>query len=79
MSLVCIHETENASEALVIKSTLEAYGLFVSAAGLDIAQQFQVTIPPLTTIRIMVSEIDEAAARAIISPSDVLPGSDSSS
>ena len=67
MPLVCIHETYDASEALVIKSALEAYGMFVAVAGLDIAQQLQVTIPSVTTMRIMVSGEDEAAARALIS------------
>ena len=73
MTLVCVHETEDTVEALVIKSALEAYGMFVSTHGLDTAQQLQITIPPLTTIRIMVSDEDAAAARELISQASSSP------
>ena len=66
MALVCIHETEDVREALVITNMLEAYGLYASVSGLDLAYLVGGIIPPLANIRIMVSDQDVEAARAFI-------------
>jgi hypothetical protein len=70
MALVCIHETLDIQEALVVKAALDAYGIFASTHGLDLAYLTGGGIPPVSMIRILVSEEESDAARTLVETRD---------
>ena len=75
MSLVRIYETSDVQEALIIRATLEAYGIFVSTAGIELAQQIPGLLPsPFGTIGILVSDLDEETARQLLQQSKAAGG-----
>ena len=77
MPLVCIYETSDLQKAFIIRSTLEAYGIHVTLAGIELAQQVPLFLPPsLSTVGIMVSDVDGESARLLIQQAERGPVED---
>ena len=70
MPLVPIHATLDIVEALVMRSTLEAYGIPAALAGLDLAYQFG-SVGSFDGVRILVSDCDAQAAIVLLKPPPV--------
>ncbi|MEQ1715870.1 MAG: hypothetical protein ABL907_07790 [Hyphomicrobium sp.] len=73
MSLVKVYSTLDIAEALVIRSSLDAHGIYATLVGLEMAQQVPIGSPPINTITVGVSDVDAAAAHEIIATARAQP------
>ena len=66
MPMVSLCSTTDISEALVIRSALEAYGVHATLLGVELSQQIPGTIGALNTITVTVSDSDLELAQQIV-------------